>query len=76
MFPSETHIYKARSHQEYRRANMYQLCGDTIFVAVGISHNRGTRGRTDSSNTQTEVPALENSGIRQEQSFLNIKGWL
>lgn len=32
--------------------------------------------RTDRSNTQAEVPVLENSEIRQELSFFNVKSWL
>lgn len=31
---------------------------------------------TDRGNTQKEVLVLENSGIRQQQSFLNAKRWL
>lgn len=69
MFPSETHIYKARSHQEYRRPNMYQLCGDMIFVAVGISHNRGTRGRTDSSNTRQKCQPWKTQGLDKSRAF-------
>lgn len=31
---------------------------------------------TDRGNTQTEGPVLENSGIRQQQNFQNVKDWL
>jgi len=31
---------------------------------------------TGRGNTQTEVPVLDNSGIRQQQNFLNMKSWL